>query len=414
MNRIGIDRADLERELREATARQQLRLHYQPRVDLRSGQIVAAEALLRWEHDGILVQPDAFIPLAEASGLIRQIGAWALAEACRQQREWLDRGVPIVTVGVNVSAKQLRGDALTEDLPALCHRALSANGLARKWIELELTESLLIESPAPTIALLQRLNDAGTRLAIDDFGTGYSSLAYLTQLPLTYLKIDRAFVTDICTDPNSATVARAIVGLAHSLRLTVIAEGVETEAQLGFLRKLDCDEMQGFLFSKPLPAEQFEAMLRDAKALTLGEQTPSETLLLLDDESSILNALKRLLQREGYRILSTTRPDEAFEMLATNNVQVVISDQRMPDMAGSEFLSRVKVLHPDSIRMILSGYADLESVTDAINRGAIWRFLTKPWDDDDLRKLVRAAFREHGLRPQRYPQAPPEDPRGQP
>lgn len=398
MNPIALDRTDLERELLVAVERNELRLHYQPRVDLRSGRIVAAEALVRWQRNGKLVPPNEFVPLAEETGLIRQIGTWVLGEACRQQRDWLDRGVPIVTVGVNVSQQQLRADEIAEELPELCDRVFSAARLDRKWIELELTESLLMVDPEPTIALLHRLNDAGTRLAIDDFGTGYSSLAYLTRLPLSYLKIDRAFVKDVCTDPNSATVARAIVGLAHGLRLTAIAEGIETEAQLGFLRKLGCDEMQGYFFSKPLPADQFEAMLMESKMLALDDQALSETLLLLDDESGILNALTRLLHREGYRILSTTRPDTAFDMLATNDVQVIISDQRMPDMGGAEFLGRVKVLYPNSIRMILSGFADLNSVTDAINRGAIWRFLTKPWDDDELRKLIREAFREHGLR----------------
>jgi len=398
MNRGMNDRLDMESALRHALERKELVLHYQPRVDLRSGRIVAAEALVRWQRDGKLVPPNDFIPLAEETGLIQPIGEWVLAEACRQQRDWLDRGMEIVTVGVNVSQQQLRVRNAAESLPTLCSKYLDATNLETQWLELELTESLLMESPEQTIALLHKLHDAGTKLAIDDFGTGYSSLAYLTQLPVQYLKIDRSFVNDVCTDPNSAAVARAIIGLAHNLHMTVIAEGVETEAQLSFLRKLGCDEMQGFLFSKPLPAEQFATLLNTGQGIDTAAETPSETLLLVDDEAGILNSLKRLLRREGYRILTTTDPMEALDLLATNDVQVVISDQRMPQMSGTEFLNRVREMHPDTIRMVLSGYTDLQSITDAINKGAIWRFLTKPWEDDALRKLVREAFREHELR----------------
>jgi len=398
MNQGMNDRLDLESALRHALERKELVLYYQPRVDLRSGRIVAAEALVRWQRDGKLVPPNDFIPLAEETGLIQPIGEWVLAEACRQQRDWLDRGMEIVTVGVNVSQQQLRVRNAAESLPTLCSKYLDATSLETQWLELELTESLLMESPEQTIALLHKLHDAGTKLAIDDFGTGYSSLAYLTQLPVQYLKIDRSFVNDVCTDPNSAAVARAIIGLAHNLHMTVIAEGVETEAQLSFLRKLGCDEMQGFLFSKPLPAEQFATLLNAGQGIDTAAESPSETLLLVDDEAGILNSLKRLLRREGYRILTTTDPMEALDLLATNDVQVVISDQRMPQMSGTEFLNRVREMHPDTIRMVLSGYTDLQSITDAINKGAIWRFLTKPWEDDALRKLVREAFREHELR----------------
>ncbi|MBI5108580.1 MAG: EAL domain-containing protein [Rhodocyclales bacterium] len=396
--RGAIDRPQLESALRHAQERKELRVHYQPRVDLHNGQIVAAEALLRWQHDGALVQPNDFIPLAEETGLIQRMGTWVLGEVCRQQRDWLDRGVPNVTIGVNVSQRQLRARAADEELPALCRRLLDAVDLDARWIELELTESLLMETPERTIAQLQELNDAGIKLAIDDFGTGYSSLAYLTQLPLSYLKIDRSFVNHVCTEPNSAAVARAIIGLAHSLRLTVIAEGVETAAQLGFLRKVDCDEMQGFYFSRPLPADQFEAMLVAGESIAVSAGPSTETLLLVDDEVSILRSLTRLLRRDGYNILTTTDPREGLEMLSINDVQVIISDQRMPLMAGSEFLHRVREIHPDTVRMMLTGYADLESVKDAINRGAIWRYLTKPWEGDELRRLVREGFREYVLR----------------
>ncbi|MCF8184978.1 MAG: EAL domain-containing protein, partial [Polynucleobacter sp.] len=398
MNREVLDRLDMENALRHAAERDELRLHYQPRVDLRSGRVVAAEALVRWQRDGRLVAPNEFIPLAEETGLIQSIGEWVLAEACRQQRAWLDSGVPIVTVGINVSQHQLRQKNSGRSLPELCRTHLAAANLETRWLELELTESLLMEAPEQTIELLRTLHAAGTQLAIDDFGTGYSSLAYLTQLPVQYLKIDRSFIHRVSTDPSSAAVARAIIGLAHNLHMTVIAEGVETDAQLSFLRRLGCDEVQGFLFSKPVPADEFAAMLTADKSIVVADQTQTETLLLVDDEEGILSALKRLLRREGYRILTTTDPMEGLEILAKHDVQVIISDQRMPQMSGTEFLNRVKELHPNTIRMVLSGYTDLQSITDAINKGSIWRFLTKPWEDEALRALVREAFREYDSR----------------
>jgi CheY-like chemotaxis protein len=209
------------------------------------------------------------------------------------------------------------------------------------------------------------------------------------------LKIDQGFVRDIVENPVNAAIATAAIVMARSLNLMVLAEGVETEAQANFLRARRCDAMQGYLFSRPLPVDAFEPLLLGKKHLSLVDQTTvgAQTLLLLDDEPSILASLTRLLRREGYTILTATSPEEAFNLMANQPAQVVISDQRMPEMSGTEFLSRIRQLYPDTLRIVLTGYTDLESVTGAINRGSIYKFLTKPWDDDQLREQIREAFR---------------------
>ncbi|HTH10297.1 MAG TPA: response regulator, partial [Acidovorax sp.] len=215
--------------------------------------------------------------------------------------------------------------------------------------------------------------------------------------PIDYLKIDQGFVRDVTSDPDAAAICTAIIDLAHNLKLKVIAEGVETVAQMGYLQRKRCDEIQGYLFSKPLPAEEFGRMLTDGRTLET-PQAPSEAvrrILVVDDEPSILASTRRLLRREGYEILTAQSAREGFELLAQHDVQVILSDQRMPEMSGTEFLSRARELYPETIRIVLSGYTDLESISDAINRGAIYKFLTKPWDDDLLRDNIREAFRHY-------------------
>jgi diguanylate cyclase (GGDEF)-like protein len=256
----------MEADLRRALERGELLVHYQPQVCLRGGQVVGAEALVRWRHPRQgMVSPAEFIPLAEETGQIEALGEWVLREVCRQQREWLDRGLHVPQVAVNLSARQFRHP----DLVGLVAQALRDNALQPQLLGLEITESAAMHDVESAIATVKRLRALGVGLSLDDFGTGYSSLSHLKRFPLDHLKIDRSFVSDITTDPDSAAICNAVVGLAHSLGLRVIAEGVETETQMQFLRRQRCDELQGFLFSRPLPAADFEQLLASGQRLAL-------------------------------------------------------------------------------------------------------------------------------------------------
>jgi FixJ family two-component response regulator len=262
-------------------------------------------------------------------------------------------------------------------------------------LELEITESAAMQNTEACIATLKELKALGVHLALDDFGTGYSSLSYLKRLPVDTVKIDRSFITDLATNPDDASIAQAIINMAHNLGLKVVAEGVETLPQLAFLGAHGCDCMQGYYFSRALPEHEATALLRENRRLqrpAASAHGDERTLLLLDDEENVLSALKRLLRRDSYRILTASSAREAFEILASHKVGVIVSDQRMPEGTGVAFLRRVKQLYPDSVRMALSGYTDLDSVTDAINQGAIYRFLTKPWEDSLLRAHIAEAF----------------------
>ncbi len=259
MNVHTLERLALESDLRHALARDEFRLHYQPKVDIRSGRITGVEALLRWQQSGrALVPPAQFIPLAEETGLIVPIGEWVLKTACLQNKAWLDQGLPRLAVAVNLSARQFTHENLLEDVA----RTLRDTKLDPASLEFEITESMVMRNTEHAVKLLSGLKEMGIRLSIDDFGTGYSSLNYLKRFPLDTVKIDRIFIQDLPGNVDDAAITRAVIAMAHSLRLRVIAEGVETEEQLRFLRELGCDEMQGYYFSRPLPEDEFQRLLR--------------------------------------------------------------------------------------------------------------------------------------------------------
>jgi EAL domain-containing protein (putative c-di-GMP-specific phosphodiesterase class I) len=258
LNIQAMERLTLENGLRLALERDEFFLVYQPQVDFASGKIIGLEALIRWQHpEAGLVPPDKFIAVAENSGLILPIGEWVLRTACSQAQKWRDDGLS-VPVAVNVSAIQFRQGGFCE----LIKRVLEETGLPPQLLELELTESLLLSSADMTFSVLQDLEEMGVKLAIDDFGTGYSSLSYLKKLRVNKLKIDRSFIRDIATDSDDAAITTAIINMAKSLKLKVIAEGVEDEAQMSFLREHQCDEFQGFYFSKPLQAGEIAQKLK--------------------------------------------------------------------------------------------------------------------------------------------------------
>jgi diguanylate cyclase (GGDEF)-like protein len=257
------DRLALENDLRKALDRRELELHYQPKFDVRTGETTGMEALVRWRHPARgLILPSEFIPVAEETALIIPMGQWVLREACRQNKEWQDKGYPPVRVAVNISAAQLRHDDLADQVAL----SLRETGLAAAWLEVEITESVVMQNASSALATLDRVSRMGVRIAVDDFGTGYSSLSYLKRFPLNTLKIDGSFIRDLSTDRNDAVIVEAIIALAHSLKLQVVAEGVEEQAQLAFLQSLGSDEYQGFLRSRPLTAAQFERMLQGGEA----------------------------------------------------------------------------------------------------------------------------------------------------
>jgi diguanylate cyclase (GGDEF)-like protein len=266
MNQRVMETLELEADLRRALDRGELLLHYQPKVNLTTGRIAGAEALLRWQHPlRGLVPPARFIPLAEETGLILPIGEWVLATACAQIRAWQDQGVAAVPVAVNLSARQFRRAVLGETI----QRILRECRVAPRLLELELTESMIMQDSEAAAATMQQLKALGVTLALDDFGTGYSSLNYLRRFPVDCLKIDRSFISDVATDASAAAVATSIVAIAHSLGLNALAEGVETAEQLDFLVKCGCDSLQGYYFSRPLPAPEFTALLCEERRLIL-------------------------------------------------------------------------------------------------------------------------------------------------
>jgi diguanylate cyclase (GGDEF)-like protein/PAS domain S-box-containing protein len=258
LNATSTRRLVLESKLRNAVEQNRLHLVYQPKVDLRSGRVIGMEALLRWvEPDLGFVPPDEFIPLAEEIGCISKVGRWVLLDACRQNKEWQDRGLGSVPVSVNVSSRQFSDTDLLE----VVTEVLEETGLEPQWLELEITESAMLEDEVTTTQTLKLIRERGVRVSLDDFGTGFSSLSYLRRLSLDTLKIDRSFVMDLPDDDDAKGIFEAIIVMAHVLGLTVIAEGVETEEQRDFLRSIECDEIQGYLVSKPVPPDEFTHFL---------------------------------------------------------------------------------------------------------------------------------------------------------
>jgi diguanylate cyclase (GGDEF)-like protein/PAS domain S-box-containing protein len=255
----ALDRLHLENQLRKALAQDEFKLFYQPQYALNTGKLIGAEALIRWQNKELgLVSPDKFIPLAESTGLILPIGEWVLYEACRQIKTWHDDGLDLPRMGVNVAGQQVQHGDIVHTVKSV----LEATSLDPMYLELEITESFIMRQAEEAISTLRALKELGVTLAIDDFGTGYSSLSYLKILPINKLKVDRSFVKDIPNDKNSEAIVRAVIVLGKSLQLEVIAEGVETEAQEAFLKSEACDEVQGFYYSRPVPADEFTKILQ--------------------------------------------------------------------------------------------------------------------------------------------------------
>lgn len=388
------DRLALGARLRAAMAAGEVVTHYQPQINARNGEVVAFEALVRWESPELgLLHPRRFVPIAEQNGQIMQLGVLVLRSACRHLAEWSAQGLSNFQMAVNVSAAQLQRSEFVRDLRSIVEEF----GVDPLRLEVEITESLFLDNVEHAIRQLYALKNMGIHVALDDFGTGYSNLSYLHRFPIDKLKIDQSFVQSLVSDGSQAGLVRAMISMGHHLGLQVLAEGVETIHQSEFLRRCQCDLFQGYFYSPPVAQSEVPDILQKRflghRQSENNEDQP--TILLVDDEENILRALHRLLRRDGYRVMTARDASTAFDLLALHRIQVVLSDQRMPGMSGTDFLRQVKDLYPETVRMVLSGFTDLATVTDAINRGSIYKFLTKPWADEDLREQVRQAFRLH-------------------
>ena len=264
MQESVVERMELERDMYNALNNGEFRMYYQPQVDLKSGRVVGTEALIRWQRENELIPPDKFIPLAEDTGLIVPLGEWVLRTACRQTKQWHDDGFGDLSIAINLSAKQFQNDHLV----GLVQEILQETGLPPQALWLEITENTVMKDVSKAAEIMRQLRELGVRLSIDDFGTGYSSLNYLKYFPLDEIKIDKSFVRDIPARWDDVAIAKAIFTLAHSLNMRVLAEGIETSMQLEFMRLHDCDEIQGFLFSKPVTSQELSDMLTSGKHLT--------------------------------------------------------------------------------------------------------------------------------------------------
>lgn len=403
LNAGASSRLAMENDLRRAVVQNELILHYQPKVDLHTGKVCGAEALARWQlADGSMVSPADFIPIAEKSNLILNLGNWVIEQACLQMRTWQDLGLQDIHIAINISARQFRSG----NLDSLLAQALKKYQIDAQYLELELTESMLMQDPEIAVATMHKLKQIGVKISLDDFGTGYSSLTYLSRFPIDTLKIDQSFVRNITTEPDAAEIAMAIIGLAHRMDLRVIAEGVETEAQLAYLRKNDCDEIQGYYFSKPLAPQAFSDLLRSGKSLprTVEETSLHCTLLIVNNDPDRLNVMQHSLHARNYRIITANDAHAGLELLALNQAQVVLVSQHLPDMNVAEFLRKVEEIHPRTVRILLSKNHDgLAALSQAINAGIAHKFLTEPVSEEHLCKHITEAFAYH----QAIFQAPP-------
>ncbi len=388
---LALRRLAIESGLRHAVERDELRLNYQLQADLTSGELAGIQLVLRWHSQELGEVPAAeFTPVAMQTGLIVMLGDWKRDAACRQLHAWDQAGVRVPRLSLRISMLELQQPDMVDKL----RRTLSSNGLTPQALGVEISEQALFNAPPTLVRTLAQLRGMGLEISLGDFGAGFTNLGLLRTLPVDVIKVHRSCVPDVTAATGDVSLTRAIINMAHSLQMKVLADGVETTGQLTLLIANGCDRMQGPVLAAPVDADGLARMLASKLRLPdhLLARRRERTLLLVDDEPNIVSALRRLFRREGYRIATAGSGAEGLQRMAEYEVDVVLSDQRMPGMTGVEFLRRAKELYPDTVRMVLSGYTELQSITDAVNEGAIYRFLTKPWDDERLLVHVREAF----------------------
>lgn len=390
-------RINLENSLRYALPRQELFLNYQPQIDLRNGKIIGLEALLRWQHPEFgLIPPDEFIPLAEENGLIFAIGEWVLRTACTQNKAWQEAGLMPVNMAVNVSPYQFNDKKLIMQV----NQALAASGLEPEYLELELTESVMLENPDVTLSTIHELRAMGVKISLDDFGTGYSSLSYLKSIEANRIKIDRSFITDITINPDDAVIVLSIIAMAHQMGRQVIAEGVENEEQMYYLLHNNCDELQGYFFSRPVPAKEVESLLAEERRLFIDANVVNKqknTILIVENDVDVVESLQLELKKYNYEILVADNSTRAFELLAKTDIQVILFDQTKPEITSTDFLTKVRELHPNTVRIILNGYNDLQGISNLTDTNDVYKFMHNTGHYEHLLSNIQEAFKHHDL-----------------
>ncbi len=394
LNRNALDRLRLETDLRHALRRAEFELHYQPQADMRDGTIVGAEALLRWRRgDGGLIQPADFIPVLEETNLILEVGEWVLETACRQQRQWQEELGRELRVSVNLSARQLADPRL----PDVVERILRSTGVRAEAIELEITESSLVREPEQAAGLLHRLKDLGLSIGVDDFGTGYSSLSYFRRFPVDTLKIDKSFVSELVHDVDTNEISRAIIAMGHSLRTRVVAEGVETVGQLAVLRRHECDWMQGYLLSPPLPAAEFSALLEGGIGLPAAEGEGGPPYLLVLAAGQVRESmLEEAATKAGLGLKQVEDPLQAYEFLAANPVALLVIQpwEGGPDVNAA--LGVVDELYPEAFCAVIASVAEHKRLGSPHGeRYRRYRGITLPMDQATLNRLTGDAMRQY-------------------
>lgn len=382
------DRMFLEIDLRNATLRNEFVLHYQPKASCADGRITGAEALLRWQHPkrGI-VPPDQFIPLLEETGLIVQVGRWVLEEACRQAVEWQSAGLDIPSISVNLSARQLQAETLLADVAA----TLDKTGLKAACLDLEITESMLMDNADTAIRTLSALKKMGITISLDDFGTGYSSLAYLKRFPLDAVKVDRSFVQDIAADSDDASITRAVITMAHHLKLKVVAEGVETPEQLALLISHQCDVIQGYFFSRPLPAAGITELLANdqrlpANLLRSGTRKPMALFVAVDGFEEVTSTLIRI----GHRVCTAPDIQSALQWFSGNLVDVLVCGAPRKGFNAEELIRHAAGMQPRCERILLadSRQWNRKGVAELSSSGLVHRVIHLPVEPDAFRQVV--------------------------
>lgn len=391
------ERLFLETDLRNAVIRKEFVLHYQPKVSCASGRIVGVEALIRWQHPRRgLVQPDQFIPLLEETGLVVNVGRWVLETACRQALLWQEAGFNLPSVSVNLSARQLQSDTLLDDVA----KTIAASGLPPACLDLEITESMLMQNAEQAILTLNGLKAMGVTLSLDDFGTGYSSLAYLKRFPLDAVKVDRSFVRDIVADSDDASITRAVITMAHHLKLKVVAEGVETAEQLAMLISHQCDVIQGYFFARPLAVDAMSELLASGRQLApnllrSGTRKPMALFVAVDGCEEVISSL----ERDGHRVCVAADADAAIQWFSGNLADVLVCGGPRKQFDTLGFIERAAAMQPQCERILVVDDKQWhrKKVAGMAGSGIVQRVLHMPLDVAAFRQTVEDALQRRHI-----------------